>query len=346
MADVYVLASYCDQGKIATALALERYFKAQGKKVACMQKIKGQSDVGLYLKNGCFQYSLPLEASKNRDALEQWLPKGFDIYIIGISTAYSPIGAAFLDLFTQYNEIIPDDWINNWTEGVSNLVRPYSKDPEILAFWEETRTKFHREKKVQEVITDVSAPRNFPCIDNASVLHHPDMLVSDTFKPRMTLPRSAKKVIAVGAFPGEFWDIFPNLTWYDYDYNRFVEDLMKEKSDMAIIGECSNKSLKLPDKPENKKVICYQPPVYLPDSQSEDKFRPGRDLQSVYNALKEKPVGTSLQENGFSYRDYCNRFWVFQTYSGADIIHQEDNIVYCNGWVLPQYLIREGILGV
>jgi hypothetical protein len=346
MAEVYVLASYCDQGKIATALALERYFKAQGKKVACLQKIKGQSDVGLYLKNGCFQYSLPLEAAKSRDALEHWLPKGFDVYIIGISTAYSPIGAAFLDLFTRYNEIIPDDWRNNWTEGISNLVKPYSKDPEILAFWEDIRRKYHQEKKIQNVITNVSAPLDSPCMDKNSVLHHPEMVVSDTFEPMMTLPRSTKKVIAVGAFPGEFWDIFPKLVWYDYDYNRFVQDLMEKKSDLAIVGECSNKNLKLPFKPKTKNVICYQPPVFLPGCQSDDRFQSGRNLQSVYTTIKEKPVGTPLQKNGFSYRDYCNRFWVFQTYSGPDIVRRDDNIVYCNGWVLPQHLIQDGLMEV
>jgi hypothetical protein len=346
MADVYVLASYCDQGKIITALALERYLKEQGKKVACLQKIKGQSDVGLYLKNGCFQYSLPLEAAKNRESLEQWMPKGFDAYIIAISTAYSPIGAAFLDLFAEYNEIIPEDWKNNWTDSIEKLVKPYSTDPKIIAFWEETRKKIHLEKKVQPVITGVSTPLDDPCVDKNTILHNPEKLRTDSFEPMMEFPKSNKKVIAVGAFPGEYWDFFPNLMWYDYDYHKFVQDLRLEKYDLAIIGECSNKNLKLPDKPENKNAICYQPSVFLHECGSDEKFRSGRDLHSVYRTIKEKPVGTPLQENGFSYRDYCNRFWAFQTYPGADIVQQKDNVVYCNGWVLPQYLMKEGLLEV
>ncbi len=40
MSEVYVMASYCDQGKITLLLALERYYRAQGKKVACLQRIK------------------------------------------------------------------------------------------------------------------------------------------------------------------------------------------------------------------------------------------------------------------------------------------------------------------
>lgn len=346
MADVYILASYCDQGKIIAALALEHHLREQGKTVACMQKIKGQSDVGLYLKNGCFQYSLPIEAAKNRESLERWMPKGFDAYIISISTAYSPIGAAFLDLFTEYNEIIPEEWKNNWTDSIENLVRPYSSDPKILAFWEETRKRFHREKKVQPVITGVSTPLDDPCVDTNARLFNPEKLFMDSFEPKMEIPKSNKKVVAVGAFPGEYWDLFPSLHWYGYDYQKFFLGLVAEQYDLAIIGECSNKQLQLPNKPKNKNIICYQPSVFLDKCRSEEKFRSDRDLHSVYKSIKENPVGTPLQGEGFSYRDYRNRFWTFQTYTGLDIIRHEENVMYCNGWVLPQYLMKEGLLGV
>ena len=248
MSEVYVMASYCDQGKIALLLALERYYRAQGKKVACLQRIKGQSDVGLYLKEGCYQYSLPLEAVKSRSALERWLPRGFDVYIIGISTAYSPIGAAYLDLFSNYNEIIPYDWLGKWTECVSNLIRSYAPDPDIITFWEEARNRNLQEKNVLEVVTGVPEPLDSPCLDEKRVLHLPEALVFDTFEPRMTLPQSNRNAIAVGAFPGEFWDVFPALRWYGYDYVRFIQRLEEENYDLAIIGECSNRSLRLPIK--------------------------------------------------------------------------------------------------
>ena len=248
MREVYVMASYCDQGKIALLLALERYYRARGKKVACLQRIKGQSDVGIYLREGCYQYSLPIEATKSRSALELWVPRGFDIYIIGISTAYSPIGAAYPDLFTDYNEIIPVDWHGDWTGCVHNQIRSYSHDPGILTFWEEIRKRNLQEKNVQEVVTGVPEPLDGPCLDEKSVLHHPETLVFDTFEPRMTLPQSNRSAIAVGAFPGEFWDIFPALRWYGYDYVRFVQRLEEENYDLAIIGECSNRSLRLPIK--------------------------------------------------------------------------------------------------
>lgn len=347
MSEVYVIASYCDQGKIALILALENYYRAQGKKVACLQRIKGQSDVGLYLKKGCYQYSLPLEAVKSRSALERWLPKGFDVYIVGISTAYSPIGAAYLDLFLSYNKIIPYDWFDNVIGCVQNCIQSYSDDPEILLFWERARQKNLQEKKVQEAITGVAEPLDcYPCLDKNSVLHHPETLVYDTFEPKMSLPESNKKVIAVGAFPGEFWDIFHDLMWYRYDYMQFVQRLEEESYDLAIIGECSNESLKLPSKPENKTVICYQPSVYSPFWQPENLFQSGKNIGQIPKNIKERPVGTPLADNGFSYSAYQNRFWLFQRYPGTDIVRHEDNIIYCNGWVLPQYLMRDGLLEV
>ena len=346
MSEVYVMASYCDQGKIALLLALERYYRAQGKKVACLQRIKGQSDVGLYLKEGCYQYSLPLEAVKSRSALERWLPRGFDVYIIGISTAYSPIGAAYLDLFSNYNEIIPYDWLGKWTECVSNLIRSYAPDPDIITFWEEARNRNLQEKNVLEVVTGVPEPLDSPCLDEKRVLHLPEALVFDTFEPRMTLPQSNRNAIAVGAFPGEFWDVFPALRWYGYDYVRFIQRLEEENYDLAIIGECSNRSLRLPIKPKSASVICYQPSVYPPYNQPETEFQSGRNFRRVYENIRKKPVGAPLAGNGFSYRNNQNRFWLYQAYPGADIVRHEDSVVYCNGWVLPQYLMRDGFLGV
>jgi len=346
MSEVYVMASYCDQGKIALLLALERYYRAQGKKVACLQRIKGQSDVGLYLKEGCYQYSLPLEAVKSRSALERWLPRGFDVYIIGISTAYSPIGAAYLDLFSNYNEIIPYDWLGKWTECVSNLIRSYAPDPDIITFWEEARNRNLQEKNVLEVVTGVPEPLDSPCLDEKRVLHLPEALVFDTFEPRMTLPQSNRNAIAVGAFPGEFWDVFPALRWYGYDYVRFIQRLEEENYDLAIIGECSNRSLRLPIKPKGASVICYQPSVYPPYNQPETEFQSGRNFRRVYENIRKKPVGAPLAGNGFFYRNNQNRFWLYQAYPGADIVRHEDDVVYCNGWVLPQYLMRDGFLGV
>jgi hypothetical protein len=341
MAIVYGLASIWSQKKTSTALALEHQFKKQGLRTACLQPIMGQYNVGRYLKNGCYQYSLPLEAAKSRDAFEQWLPEGFDRYILDISMPYSPQGAVFLDLFDGYNEIIRDDKKDKWADHVYQFLKPFHEDSEVMTFWEESH-----KKKVREIVTEVSSPIDGPCVDKKSVIYHSDKFVFDTFEPRLTFPRSNKNAIAFGAFPGEFWDIFPGLTWVGYDPCKFQQSLQKEKFDIAIIGQCINRDLKFNVKPKNTEIICYQPPVYLEGYESELIDNPCGNLRDIYTTVKEKPVGTPLAKNGSYYSLYNNRFWVYQEYSGPDILYREKNIMYCNGWVLPQYLMKEGLLEV
>lgn len=342
MAEVYVLASLCDQGKSTTACVLEQYFKKLGKRVACIQSIKGQYDVAYYLEHGCNHYSLPLEASKDQNSLAQWMPKGFDCYIIEISMAFiAPIGAAFLDLFRNYHEVVSFDLKDNW----DNYVRNYLKD-QVGVLEKQAFFAAARKKKVQRVITKVPQPLDELSVDTNFVLHHPEKLVPDCIEPRMTLPHSNKKVIAVGAFPGEYRMIFPDLMWYLYDYSRFVKRLREGLFDIAIIGECLNRDLKIPNKPDKVTTICYQPSVYLDDCSAITSLKRGWDDMAVYRTIKEKPIGTPLADKELLYSTYNNRFWVNQKYSGTDIVHRKDNIMYCNGWILPQYLIKEGLLEV
>jgi ATP:corrinoid adenosyltransferase len=70
---IYVLSSLNNQGKTTTAILLENYFKSKGLKVACLQTMKGPYDVGIYLKNNCYHYTVPIEATKNKEALENWI---------------------------------------------------------------------------------------------------------------------------------------------------------------------------------------------------------------------------------------------------------------------------------
>ncbi|HAE41896.1 MAG TPA: hypothetical protein DCG34_03130 [Clostridiales bacterium] len=72
---IYVLASSCNQGKTTTALLLEKYFRSKGLRVACLQTIKGQYDVGTFLQHNCYQYTLPLEAAKSKKCLSNGFPK-------------------------------------------------------------------------------------------------------------------------------------------------------------------------------------------------------------------------------------------------------------------------------
>lgn len=234
MSEVYVLASLSNQGKTTTAIALEKHFKNEGLKVACIQRIKGQYDVGLYLRENIYQYNMPLEAAKSRDAFEKWLPKGYDIFIFELWHPYTPTGAAFTDLFERINVPMSYQFSDSWKTYVESC------HPDFMFFWDHIH-----QKEVTKIITKTPTCLDGPCVDEQYQLHMPENFVFDTFEPKMTLPKSNKTAIAAGAFPGEYWDIYPSMTWYGYDYHKFMKRVKKEDCDVVIIGECSNRHLKL-----------------------------------------------------------------------------------------------------
>ncbi len=341
---IYVLASPCNQGKTTTALLLEKYFRSKGLRVACLQTMKGQYDVGTFLQNGCYHYTLPLEAAKSKKTLEQWIPKGYDIYILEVTLPHGPIGAAYIDLFQNFNEVISYEMKDDWKNYVSGI------SPTFLTFWDKIYGR-----NVRRLITKVPTGIDDPCVDTSFNLRHPEKLVFDIINPKMSLPKSDKNVIAVGAFPSEFWDIFPNLKWYGYEYLEFMQDYREEQYDFAIVGSCLDSSLKLLYKPA-KPVICYQPSCYKEsaarsDANSHVNASVKTDSRSVYRKIKEEAVGTPIGEKDCTYEVYNNRFWIPDCdilWNNRDypIIGQEDNVTFCNGWILPQYLIREGYLEV
>lgn len=342
---IYMLASPPGQGKTTTAILLEKYFKSRGKKVACMQTMKGQYDTGIYLKQGCYHYTLPIEAAKNKESLEKWIPVGFDIYILEVTFPHGPIGAAFIDIFNNINEIISYEFKDIWKDHVINM------DSNFLAFWE-----LFNSKNVQKIITKTPLDIDFPCVDDSFTLHHPEMFLSDTINPKMKLPKSTEYVIAVGAFPAEFWDIYQNLRWYEYDYVQFMDEYRREQCSLAIIGSCLNRNLKLFFRPSKTKVICYQSSCYQDISQQIDEdtiseTRTKSDPLQVFRTIKEKPVGTPLGEANCLYGIYNNQYWVASydlMWGDMDLplLVRDDNIINCNAWILPQYLISEGYLGV
>ncbi|MDK2889396.1 MAG: hypothetical protein PWR21_27 [Methanoculleus sp.] len=335
MSKVYVLASLSNQGKTTTAIALEKHFKNEGLKVACIQRIKGQYDVGLYLRENIYQYNMPLEAAKSRDAFEKWLPKGYDVFIFELWHPYTPTGAAFADLFERINVPMSYQFSDSWKTYVESC------HPDFMLFWDNIH-----QKEVTKVITKTPACLDGPCVDEQYQLHMPENFGFDTFEPRMTLPKSDKTAIAAGAFPGEYWDIFPSMTWYGYDYHKFMKRVKKEDCDVVIIGECSNRHLKLNYYSRTARTLCYQPSVYLDCQLINEIGQANTDPLAVYRTIKEKPVGTPLGNDNSPYAPYNNKFWAFQQYADSDIIRREENAIYCNGWILPQYLIRDGHLEV
>lgn len=342
MSKVYVLGSIVGQGKTTTAVALAEYFRNQGLKVANLQSMKGRFDAGHYMKNDCYHYTLPFEAVQSRESLANWLPKGYDVHIIEVTFAYGPVGAAYIDAFEQVNEIISTEHREDWEEYIHKYLLDWYPCSNIWKFWD----IFHA-RHVQPIITKTGGDIGIPCVDANHVIHHADQFAFEEIEPMMVLSRSKKKAIAVGTFPAEFWDIYPDLRWYRYNYPGFSEAMNSDSYDIAVIGGCGDESLKLNLPATEKPVICYQPSVLSDRTPFEyRRRRKGIDYKAIFNTIRKMPVGTQLGPSDSFYSRYSNRFWVWQGYNGADVLEKEENVLFCNGWVLPQYLLREGLLEV
>jgi len=346
MADIYVLASVPDQGKTTTAILLEKYFQNKGMKVACLQNEKGPFDVHTYLENGCYHYTIPLEAAKNRKSFEQWLPKGYEVYIFEIMYPQSPIGAVHVDLFENVNELISFDLKGSWKNYVSDQmlehwgrINPANSD--VMALW----NIFHN-RTVKPVYTKTREKTNDASVDSSFSLVHPEKFLSEPIQAKYQFPKGTKKTIAVGAFPAEYWDIYPNLCWYRFDYAAFMERFKKGDYDLVIIGVGGTDTLKFRFKPETSEIICYHPSVYHDLTHARCHLPLKDDFLAVYQTIKNEPVGTPLGKDGGCFAAYNNKYWTYRPHNNFEQIRQEDNILFCNGWILPQYLIRDGYLEV
>lgn len=335
--NVCVLTSLFGQGKTTSSIILEKMYTSRGLKVACLQSIKSEYDVGLYLKNNCHHYSLPIEAAKNKKSFEDWLPQGYDLYIVEITIPYGPIGAAFIDLFSNINEVVSYELKDKWESFVKTT------DPAFESFWDHVNNR-NIQKLITQVPIDVKVDETF--IDTNLNAYNTVNLNFDSFTPRMKLPISKKTAIAVGAFPGEYKDIFPNFEWYEYNYSTFIKRYEKEDYDIAIIGNCNNEKIKFNYTPKNAGVICYQPSLYKKTTAYSSICEVKSDLSTIYSKIKEKNTDVSLGDEGCMYSSYNNKYWTYQPYPDLDIIERNENLTICNGWILPQYLIKEGMLEV
>lgn len=335
--NVCVLGSVFGQGKTTSSIILEKLYRSQGLKVACLQSIKGEYDVGLYLKNNCHHYSIPVEAAKSRKTFEEWLPQGYDLYIIEITIPYGPIGAAFIDLFSNINEVVSYELKDKWESFVKTI------DPAFESFWDHVNNR-NIQRLITKVPVDVKVDETF--IDTNLNAYNTVNLNFDSFTPRMKLPISKKTAIAVGAFPGEYMDVFPNLKWYEYDYSAFLKRYKEEDYDLAVIGCCNNEKIKFRYTPKSADVVCYQPPIYAKTTGRSSTCEVKTDLTTIYSKIKEKDTDVSLGDEGCMYSSYNNKYWTYQPYLDLDFIERNDNLTICNGWILPQYLIKEGMLEV
>ncbi|WP_292364574.1 MULTISPECIES: hypothetical protein [unclassified Methanoculleus] len=349
MADLYVLASIPDQGKTTAAILLEKQLRSEGKRVACLQTNKGQNDVHRYLFEDCYHYSVPLEAARSKSAFEQWVPAGYDAYIMEITFAYAPLRAVYVDLFENINEVISYDARENWKEYVSDFFKQLwsrrrhgiGPSQDLMAFWDRVH-----DRNVQTILTKTPAVLDGPCVGTDKILYHADQIAAEPIEPEMELPKGSGKVIAVGSFPAEYWDIFPSLTWFRFDYAAFMERLREEKYDIAIIGASGADKMKLQDRPDHGSLICYQPALYLDLERKRIREPLSGDYHTLFSTIKQQPPGTPLCPEGEPFCQFNNRFWVHQKYVSSEPVWRDGNTVFCNGWVLPQYLIRDGFLEV
>jgi hypothetical protein len=348
MSNLIVLTSNKKQDKRTAVLALQKQFQDQGYKTAVLVTANGRVDVYSYLLEQRYHYSVPLTATKSRAEFEQWVPVGYDKYILEVTFPYSPVGAAYVDLFSNINEVVSYDLRDSWKQTVldpknraasidpsENIPDPEAT-PDITPMWNVVHNR-----NVQTLVTKCPEPVEGPYLDTGKRFHNADKLAVESITPRMTLPKSDKKVIVFGGFPAEYWDIFPKLTWYTYASVTFMQMLRAEKYDLAIIGTCNNENLKIKDKPKTKPVICYQPTVYENLDKTVKQMCKVKDFSSVFSAIKNQQPGSSLCENEGTYAGFNNMLWINSKYNSPAPVWKEGNIVFCNGWIHPQILIRE-----
>ena len=347
MSELYVLASIPGQGKTTTSVLLEKKLRESGYSVACLQTSKGQYDVHAYLSENCFHYSIPLEAAKSKAEFEKWVPVGYDAYILEVTFPYSPVGIAYVHNFENVNELISYDLQDNWKDYVCQYEKnhwdPLQSQPDYDV--SSLFNQFHA-RNVQQVITKTPVVLNTPCVGTDKTIYNMDQFAVESIHPKMVLPLSEKKCIAVGAFPGEYWDIFPRMRWYESDYASFKHDFRENAFDVAIIGDSLNENLKFHERAKDGIVICYQPSVYGNFSRRHDLLPCPADIPAILSRIKSQPVGTPISDRGDAFSGYNNRFWVWNKYPDHDPLWTEENIIFCSGWILPQYLINEGLLEV
>lgn len=352
MADICVLASLHDQGKTTTSVLLSQYLEKEGEKVACLQTEKGLFDVHTYLQENRYHYSIPLEAAKSIGTFEQWLPAGYDAYILEITHPYSPPGTAFIDLFENINEPVSYELRDSWEDFLLQRVNEQWGAPADSNGHQAYFLNLFYDRNVRKIYTETMGNIRGPFVDDEFTIGNPGDLIFNSINPRYVFPKSEKKAIAVGAFPAEYWDICADLKWYGFDYAGFMERFRKEDYDLAVIGACMNQNLKFRDRPVEPDIICYQPSVYQNMRNIGDHGGVGDhrrvmdDLMEVHRAIKNEPVGTPLGKEGGIFAGYNNKYWIYRTHPDFDIIKKEENILFCNGWILPQYLIRDGYLEV
>ncbi len=178
MPKLYILASIPNQGKTTTAILLEKKLRSEGHHVACLQMNKDKKDVYRYLSEGCYHYTIPVEATQTRRAFEKWVPKGYDSYILELTYSISPVGVAYISLFNSINEVISFESRENWKQHAEEHFRRNWMShhgglpcpPDMMSQWD-----CIHDRKIRPVITKTPGKLGLS-VDQEMVLHESDQL--------------------------------------------------------------------------------------------------------------------------------------------------------------------------
>lgn len=334
---VIPLIGQFNSGKTTTSTLLrDILIRDYGMTVANVLYSKGINDLMAHYQSGSNLYFFPLEAVKGRRNLEQWLPVGYDAYIIESAYPHHP------------EWVISDMLVNILNKEEQNEVIPYTD----YRNGQDT-------SEYQMVITKAPKPIDkCPTVLTNKELHNESFFkVTTELTPRMVMPVSRKEVIGIGYFPGELRHIYPSLNnggWYGFDYASFFKRYLQGDFDMAIIGYVHDgyvDTFRGFDHP----TVCFYPPAFVdglkpisitgnlhPDQETSDQIR---------EVLRTKPVGTPLPvppgdippEQYFYYK-YSNERWCRREYYDLPLYHKIGNVTCLNGIVHPKYLIDDGII--
>jgi hypothetical protein len=312
-------------------------------------------DTGLHLKSGEYHYSIPIEACKSLEALEEWLPVGYDAFFfeLGFPDAF-PLTAAFIDLFENINEVVDYE-----TDRVHGSADAYQRSRGRRMPFNDLK----HGRNIQKLITKTPAAiPDKPHVNDRFEVGNPERFKFVEVTPKRTFKQYSKKVIAVGSFPAEFWDMFSDLTYYGADYPTFMEAYKAQDYDIAVIGgRDENKTIKISTIPEPpRQVITYDPAIFernlgsnyhgelcnFPHMRQAGCVECDLNYFGVYDVIKTQPVGTDVCPEGYCYSAFNNKYWVRKVFSEQSVVKREGNKIVCNGWVLPEHLINDGYLEV
>ena len=306
-----------------------------------------ENDFKSYIKKNIYHYSIPLEAAASKAEFERWVPAGFDIYLMEIALGKSPADIAYLQFFENVNEVISSEHLGSWDDYI---LRYYEKNWIPEDGKSECRPSDFRDyfldRNVQRVVIGAMEKLGSPFLDSGGYVHNTGALVYNEIDPKYTFPVSDKRLITVGAFPDEYWDIFPHMRWYSSQYAKFMMRYRKESYDIAVIGDSLQDKLKFRDRPERNPVICYQPGVYDDVERKDPDLKVNTDFDSFIGDLNNiiRNKGTADADDSLSV--YNHKFTTFRPIPDREPVWREGNILFCNGWILPQHLIAEGLLEV